>query len=327
MASDTQNAEVQYALIKNFARQTPVNVTVTTFTIGFVIWMTYPYVPGILLFPWVALHLGLPALLFARWSWRRRAQSPDAQIEPRKSIGERAVAARRRAIIFALYSGVMWGSTVAAMIYLPSRLQVALTIIVGALVGGATTTLSAIPLAAGLYGITAIVPFSAYFFLFGTENASVILGSLAIIMLSGMIWASRSVHGTYLENIQARVSADAALVGLKDARDDWLDIAAASDAFALFDRDKKLKFWNEAMEKAVTIPFEIGLPMSAMVTHVSGETISGVPAGERYGNYLPDQDNTDRQTLERWNDGRWVRSIWRRTPRGYYVWRAQEIPH
>ncbi len=324
--------EVQYSLIKNFARQTPINVTVTTAAIAFVSWMVWPYVPLWMSLPWVIAHIGLPAVIFIRWQMRRAARQRSGTVPPPPvSIEIRARRSGQRAIIFALYSGVMWGLTAFALPYLPDRYDVALIVIVGALAGGATTTLSAIPLAAGAYALTSVVPFSIYFFAQGADPASISLGTLALVMSFAMVWASRSVHGTYLDDIAARVAATQKLDELLSAREDWLQVAQTADAFALFDEHKRIKFRNSAFISLLAGPdpkSPAGETFASLVARLvpSEETSIGIlTQEEREQRYLHQQDQPDEPLVERLADGRWVRSMLRRTASGSMVWLIQDI--
>jgi signal transduction histidine kinase/CheY-like chemotaxis protein len=331
--SPALNAEVQYALIRNFARQTPINVVSTFIAVTFTAWMVSPFVPGIYLWPWVVAHLGLFTFLFALWVRRYLSVRSGAPPRPRSAqpLEARIHRARLRAIIIALLSGVMWGLTAAALPFLPDKYQVALVIIVGGMAGGSTTTLSGIPQAAALYAFTAIIPFSVYFFEVGADPASITIGVLAMFMAIAMIWASRSVHGTFLDDVAARVAATKALEDLRSAREDWLQVAQSTDAFALFDEHKLLKFRNQAFVDLLTGPDQrapFGAAWADLIERLAPSEEIGiglVTREERLQRYLRQEHEPDEPLIERLADGRWLRSVMRHTESGSLLWLIQDI--
>jgi signal transduction histidine kinase len=324
--------EVQYSLVRNFARQTPINITITSVALVFTTWMVWPYTPAWLILPWIVIHGGLVGLLLTRWLWRRRVRSIAIPKHHTLSLAERAEGAQRRAIAFALVSGLLWGSTTFALPYLPERYDAALTIIVGALAGGATTTLSAIPAAAACYALAAILPFSIYFFAQGTDPASISLGVLAAVMGFAMSWASRSVHGTFLDDVAARVAATKALEDLRSDREDWLQVAQSTDAFALFDSNQKLKFWNQAFadliredERPAELAGAAWPNLIDALAHSEDISIGLLTHAERRQRYLSLSQTLDDPLVERLSDGRWMRSVVRPTSNKSFVWLVQDI--
>lgn len=331
--SSPASLEVQYNLIRNFARQTPVNATVTSFSVIFSTLMLWPYVPTSALVAWATLHLALVSLLFVRWM-QRYLQARRGKVlvsAPRAPLEMRVARGSRRAILFAIISGVLWGATVFTLPYLPPVQTVAMVIVVSAMTGGATTTLSAIPMAAAAYALTTPIPFSVYFFLRGFDSAFFFLGLQALVMTAGMLWASRSVHGTFIEDVKARIEATEALEELRRSRDEWLDVAQSTDAFALFDADKQLKFWNAEFERLITtgsVSVRAGLSWEELLAGFEpseSESSGLITAQERHDRYVRHLPHADDPFIERLADGRWIRSVMRPTERGNLVWLVQDI--
>jgi hypothetical protein len=235
--------EIRSAQMASFARLTPINSFVTIATALMAATILWSYAPRGWIVGWAGLQSLVSLIVLHRW-WRYR----DTPIKA--SISERGP---RKAKLWALASGALWGSGVGFLPLVPPIQQMALIIVVGAMAAGATTTLAAVPVAAGLFISSAILPFAGYFVL-QDDPVYLSLAILALIMAVAMLASTRLVHGAFLDDLRTRQKNVALLDELHAARQEWLEISDTADAFALFDESDQLLLWNENYRRVLSLP-------------------------------------------------------------------------
>lgn len=236
-------AEIRAAQMASFARQTPINSLATLATSGLTAGVLWAAVAG----PWVALwagaHFLIAATLLARW-WSRRG------LPAKPMVSERGP---RKAKAFAWAAGAAWGVGVSFMPFVPPEQQLALIIVTVAMAGSASTTLAAIPGAAGGYIVLSILPYVGYFVSRG-DPVYFGLAVMALVMALAMLGTTRVAYGTLLDEIRTKQANAALLSQFQAERRQWLDISDTAEAFALFDKHDRLLLWNENYCRILSLP-------------------------------------------------------------------------
>lgn len=230
----SQEAITLKAQLAGLTRLTPMNTFVTfsaALVTGSILW---PVVPKVWVMLWSGLHISLALTVFMRWRRHRGRSSP-------RTVSTRVL---RKAKLWALASGLLWGSGAAFLPVIPHTQQLALIIVTASMSAGASATLAAVPQAAALFVASSILPFAVYFAL-QAELAYFGLAALALVMASAMLAATRVVYSALLEELSAKQVNAALLEQFHTERQQWLDMSETTEAFALFDAHDKLLLWNE----------------------------------------------------------------------------------
>ncbi len=246
-----------------FRHQVPINALTTIAVMAMATAILWPHVPHSGLLLWSGAQIALAGALLWRW-YGRRHRPIDGAPSRRGS---------RRILISTALSGALWGSGIVFLPYLEASERLAVFLLLGGLAAGATATLAAIPAAARLYVMGCVLPMIFYFlgqYAFGPGDPTLFkLGVIAIGFMAAMMSTIHLVYRSIRAQIDARREQDASrremsaiLARFEQARQEWLDISSATDAFALFDADGRLLLWNDKW--AAVLALETSLPRRGM---------------------------------------------------------------
>jgi signal transduction histidine kinase/CheY-like chemotaxis protein len=307
--------EARRAQLASFSRQTPINTCATLSIVLLLSGILWPVAPHGWLALWSGLHIGLSLLGFHRW-WRRRHRQPSRR--------GRTTRALRRAKMWALASGALWGSGAAFLPFIPAPQQLVFIIVIAAMSGGASTTLAAIPQAASLYILSSTLP-SILYFILRAEPIYFGLAAMALTMTMAMLVSTRIVYGTFLEEIRAKQTNATLLEQFHAERQEWLEISQTTDAFALFDADDLLLLWNEPYLRVLELsPDSVcrGLARAEVLrqcAHLVDDTGHAVAQNTWIEAQLRMHEHPDEPLIQQLANGRWLRSTGRRTAHGRLV--------
>lgn len=206
--------------------------------------LIYQYVPFYVLFLWWGTISGLAGFYLVRWLLYKRRRKSQVARQVSSNVPTDFGSTIVRACIVSALSGALWGGAVVFLPNLPSTLIPVMVIAAGAMAGGAATTLGALPLAAHLYVLFAILPYSAYFLFLDGRLDHIGLGALAAFMAVGLVWATRLVYGAIIKELGLRDRNSALIDTFRRERDEWRDLAFAAEAYAVFDPKQRLQAWN-----------------------------------------------------------------------------------
>jgi PAS domain S-box-containing protein len=312
---DTPEAgEVRAQQMASFARQTPINTTVTMAISLWLAVVLWPSAPQATVLGWAGLTWAVAVWHLARW-WRRRDMPRPKQVSK---------AGPRKATFRAAAAGALWGATILFYPDVPVTDQMFLVITTGAMVAGASTTLGAIPMAASAFAICGVIPWVGLFVLHGDPDY-VVLSIMAVIFLLAMLGSSRMVYLGFLGNVRAKQANAALLAQFHAERDEWFEISDTSQAFALFDAEDRLLLWNGNYERILSLP-EGSLYRGAERAGILRR--AAVPADVQDGRISLDDwidrhlglhETPDASVIQQLSNGRWLRSSARRTSRGRAV--------
>ena len=224
-------------------RQTPV-ISITSMTNSLVTALTFWNIaPRPLLVVWLCVVWAMALIHLGRWrKYRQRpAGSPVSRRGP------------RRATIWALLTGCIWGSSLSFFWGAPITYQMVLMIVIAGMAAGAATTLASVPSAAAAFVLTSITPFIVYFAV-QWDVAYLALALMALVLTMAMLVSAYIVHQQFIESVRTRFENQAQLAQFHAERDDWLEISDTSEAFALFDQNDRLLMWNENYRRILSLP-------------------------------------------------------------------------
>lgn len=293
-----ERTDVLSARISAFSEYTPINAAASSLTVLVLAWLLYGHADGRLLTAWCALHLSLSGTVMLRWLRGRRG--PRTPRTPRRAVG------------YALLAGLLWGSTGLLLRDAPILLQSSTIIVVGAIAAGAATTLAALPRAAVAFVLSSIVPFAVLFLAQGTTPHR-LLAALAMVMAIAMLSSTRLVYRSLVKQLSAQQEAERARDDFNAARKEWLEIAHATEAFALFDAEDRLALWNRRFGDVLSIPEELlqrGTPRERLEAAAS-RPVAEVPRSLKAEDGEP--------IVRRYANDRWLRTTDVRTESGFRV--------
>ena len=144
---------------------------------------------------WIAAFLSLA--LFQLWrSLKNRGRPRPA------AVSNRAV---RRAVIWSISSGLLWGVFVASVIWsLPVHLQALVAILTAGMASGAVTVLYPIPAACLGYLFAVTLPPLVAVLIDG-GRAQWIIGGLAVVYVTYLLFGARQSYFAFLENVKPKI--------------------------------------------------------------------------------------------------------------------------
>ncbi|NNG04726.1 MAG: hypothetical protein HKM95_11575 [Inquilinus sp.] len=296
------------------ARQTPINTAVSLAISLITALMLRDHVGALPLFGWLGLVWGFGLLHLARW-WRRRRHDPG------RATGRRGP---RRAVLWALLGGLLWGGTVWFFRDAPHPQQMGLLIVIVAMASGAATTLAAVPAAAATYLFASILPYVVFFALRG-DSVHFSLAGMALVLIVAMLLSAHIVHLTLVESIRTRYASLAQLSEFHAERADWLEISDTSEAFALFDPQERLLLWNENYRRMLSLPRDSLYRGARRVDLLSRSAppVEVVESGNGHKGWIDSQlelHAARRPTaILHLSNGRWLKAFARKTNRGHIV--------
>lgn len=305
-------AQVTASYIREFAQLTPLNSGITVSTSLILAAALWPTAPKLWLVSWLAVHFYISTLLFVRW-WKRRNRPARDRV---------SVRGLRKAKIWGLLSGALWGSTVVFMPLVSQTQQMVIVIVCGAMAAGGTATLAAIPQAAALFILATIGPFAVHFALQG-DPVSFTLSALALLMIVGMLGSARVIYGSFIQQAKTKQENINLLKEIQAERQEWIDFSEGSEAFALYDEDNHLLLWNETFEHM------FGIPKTAVYRGMAREDVLrmavksvtvgelGLNLNEWIDHRLKATDQPSSASLHKMENGRWIQSVSRRTRSGH----------
>lgn len=298
--------------IKEFARLTPLNSGISICTALLLVTALWPAVPKVWLISWLALHCSISGLLFIRW-WKRRN---------RPARGGLSIRGLRKAKLWSLLSGALWGSSAAFMPLASPTQQMAIVIICGAMAAGGTATLAAIPQASALFIFSAIGPFAVYFAV-QSDPMSFTFSALALLMVIGMLGSARVIYGSFMEQVKTKKENIDLLREIQTERQEWLDFSEGSEAYVLYDKQGLLLLWNETFERMFSLPKDAlrrGMRREDVLRMASKPvTMEEMDLGldDWIDHRLKSTDQPSAASIHKMEDGRWVQSISRKTRAGH----------
>ena len=312
---------VDEAQVASFARQTPLNAAVTLSVSMLLAVILWPVAPTQGLLVWIAAHQAVG--WFGVWRHfasvrRQRSRVRVPGVHPPRDMAR----SRRRALVSGVTAGLAWGSTALFLPVIPPVQQMAVMIVIAAMAGGASTTLAAMPSAAIAYLLCALLPFTVYF---ATQQQIEYVGlaALSLVMTSAMVVASRIVYAMVRAELRSRERSLRLLEELRAAQHAWLDISRATEAFALFDADGKLRLWNDNLVRYLSLPEDAlltGMTHTQLIAMSAGSSVTRAQGELDYErSLLALADHPDRTLVVELANGRWLRSIARRTEEGSVV--------
>jgi signal transduction histidine kinase/CheY-like chemotaxis protein len=295
-------AELRRAQLESYASQTPINAVATIVNTMLVSAILSTAAPGWAVALWTALQVGSASLVFARWFRRRRAREG----------GHPSPRAIRRAIIYALIAGINWGLLAPLLGYLDDPVRILVVLVAGGMIAGAATTLGAIPRAAAAFIFPAALPFVAFYLAMG-DPANVAFGTMGLVYALAMAASARTVYRGLSVAARAQTESARLLAQLEAARRDWLEIAEATDGYALYDEEHQLVLWNENYVRFLSLPVDQVRPGAFRETLAA---LGAPPVREEPGDRGVTPDSEGLRLLA---NGRWLRSSARRTARGNLI--------
>jgi len=225
------NAGTDYVLVQAFLDQAPVNSAVTVAAAVLTGLGLIGAVPVALLLPWLAVQIAGAVWNYAQW---RRFKRIDRRIP---TASARRI--RRKAMVLGALAGGLWGALAPMVAAAGPEYRQFAAIVVAAMAAGAATTLGALTGAAMAFVLAALLPWAVLFLLSGTGQGA-ILGVLAFVFLFAMLSATRIVHSATVAAVENRAAAARLGDELQRAQAEWLALAEANEAFALFDTRDRL---------------------------------------------------------------------------------------
>lgn len=319
------NLETRSAVLHIFARQTPVNSTISALAATLTLAVLWAHVPVSLLLGWYGCLMFVAGfLLFGWWRRARRGSKPESLV-PQFQNPERIDSGYRHAHVWAAISATLWGLSVFFLPYLPADLIPYMVIVIAGMSAGAATTLAAIPSVSYLYTVIVVGPYVAYFIVQAPTLVTPALPALGLTLVVGVIWAARLVHGSVVREIILR-QRNANLIQIyRDERDEWLDESFAAEAYAVYDHQERLRTWNERFVTTLGIPPDLAQPgtrrdvLMASVSMPLAVEKGEVSHEEWLAHHLRLEDDSGPAITERLSNGRWIRSSARRTKRGSVI--------
>lgn len=212
-----------------------VNFGITSVTAAAILATFWGWIPLPILAGWVGGLLVLTALR-ARNLW----------IISRAGMSERtAERILRQAPFWLSAAGFVWGSSIAAFLWLDPQREMIMTMAVAAVASGASVTLAPVQKAMRLFTICALTPYAIYY-AFVPGGIGLPFAVFTILLASGMSVASRIVYRSLLSSYRSQETAQNANRRFLSAQSEWAELSGAAEAFALFDVEGGLLLWNDA---------------------------------------------------------------------------------
>jgi two-component system sensor kinase FixL len=300
--------EIRSQQMASFARHTPINsgVTMATSLVAAVaVWDggRQEFILG-----WAGLIWAAALWHLVRW-WRRR-DLPRPQRVSRRGP--------RKTVLWALLGGSLWGSAVILYAEASDTERLMLMIMGAAMAAGASTTLGAIPAAAAVFVMAALLPWIGLF-LVQNDPSHFALALMALIFMLGMLSSTRIVYAGFVDSVKARLANAALLDQFHGERDEWFEISDTTEAFALFDAQDRLLLWNRNYQRYLSLPegaLYRGAPRAEILGRcaVPVEVEEGQLSREAWVEWqLRLRDDPGGSLVEQFSNGRWLRSSLRRT--------------
>jgi len=298
---ESDAAALRRAQAIGFLRQAPINGIVQIAVAACMVLLLWDHVPQGWLLAWFAFLAIVSLDLLRRWYVGRN-----------RPINRVSARTTHRAAIFATVAGLVWGSIALFLPMLPPLTQVAaFTLIVG-MAGGAATTLAPMPVATSGFLIAALSPAVVRFALAPAPEHHV-LALVSLIYLCGLLPSTRRVYRSFHESFVAERRNESLLREMGEVRAQWLRMSDNAEAFALLTADRRLVLWNAALARVFGMrPEDI---------HQGDRYLDAVARGEqtsaswlRAQQELFEYPDTPRE--QQLANGRWVRSVVRRTGDG-----------
>ncbi len=303
--------ELRKAQLASFARQTPLNTCATILGALIAGGMLWPVASRPWVLVWSGMHIALALTVYFRWRRHRGHPSPT-------TVSKRVL---HKATLFALISGMTWGSGVAFIPFVPDVQQKAMMIVIAGLATGASATLAAVPLAASLFILSSLLPLVVYYIL-QAELAYFGLAAMALILTAAMLFSTRVVYGALLEEIRVKQDNATLLEQFHAERQEWLEISETTEAFALFDEHDHLLLWNENYHRLFAFSPD-GLYRGAKRVDLlrrCAPRVATAPDAPSVQEWIDSQlhmpDHPETSLVQQLRDGRWLQSSARRTAYG-----------
>jgi len=179
------------------AEQTPNNTAVTFTIILLTVFLLYSHVPLHWLLLWAGIQSALQTLVIMRW----RASQKKYK-EPQKLDMRYSVKGLRQAFVWALLSGLMWGSLTLFLPLVPPFQLLGLVMIMAGMASGASSTMAAIPQISSIFILCCTTP--AFFYFLSHEDPDYkIIAGMAFIFTGSMLGTGRVVYKSLLQQILA----------------------------------------------------------------------------------------------------------------------------
>jgi PAS domain-containing protein len=303
-----------------FARQTPINAGVTLCMSSLTAVLLWLHLPVALVAIWLLaswLAVGLPLLLW----YRLQGQPKTRPISPR---------GRRRATLFALAAGSLWGVLALFVDRLPEEYEYVLLVVACGMVAGATATLSAVPSAARAYAATVLIPWIAHFAT-QPDLAHGLVALMVVVFGLAMHAAATAIHRGFQDYERAKEHSLAMERQLRERQTAWDLLSATTEAFALFDADDRLVLWNtrlltvfdlsaDAVRQGLPLPELLRLGARPSAAH--GEVMPATAWCEQLRRLA---DPGEAGIVSQLSNRRWLHSSAKRTADGHLVFSHVDI--
>ncbi len=307
---------IDTALIKHFAERQRLGagvVSIVTIAVAFIL---ADAVPLEALAPWVIAQIGVAVLSMVRWK----------RLLQRNDLGEMSPALKLEAVAWKAVSGFLWGIlAVFSFMYLPESLIFFAAITVAAMAVGAVSTMAAIPAAAMAFIALSFVPFIVLW-LAGGDAPSITLGLLAILLLGMIVNSARISQNQILSALRAEMEHRRLNEEFHEARDEWLELSDASEAYVLFDKGDRLVAWNERFAELLQIPRKLlkrGTRRRELIASArkSVDVASGIVPIEQWMSQRtdPSTQETEATSVREYEGGMWLQRRLHRTKNGNLV--------
>ena len=313
-ATVSEPSEVQREQIAVLARYTPINGAISAVTACITAAVFYAGSGNVWTLVWAAVLVAMGAAQTARWYGRRK----------RRPSGRSAPQVLRKATIWALLSGIVWGSSILFFPDATPTRQLLLMIMLAGMAAGASSTMAAVPAAAAAFIVSAILPAIVYFAAQG-DSTSLAVAGVGGIFVAAMLLSSRIVFVTFLGNVEAQWTNATLLAQFQEERQEWLEMSGTAEAIALYDEKDRLLLWNDNFRQLLSFPdgsLVRGakradlLRQCAAPCRVDGESIEREAWIDRQRDV---GEGGERSAIEQLDNGRWLKSITRRTERDHLV--------
>ncbi len=292
----TEAGRLRRAQLTELARLQPMNTAVSMLVATLTALVLWPAVSRLAVTVWWGLHMAAAVITFQRW-WHHRhvARSQTASRRgPRKAVAS------------ALVAGMMWSSLIFFWVQVDGQRQLTLALAVFGMVAGASATLAAVPAAARAFIVAALLPFGFYFAAQATWEHGV-LAAFALVMALALIQLSQNTHRAFVQSHQAQQENARLVQQLEHDRREWMEIAETSEAFAIFDSDGCLRFWNANLAGYLDLEPQSLVPGSPMEALYSRASLPEGLSGDSLSGWLDSLDAQGYRT-EKHRNGRWLRS-------------------
>ena len=254
--------------------------------------------PHDMLLQWWLLHMLSACIILIDWFVRRRLR----ETPPRWQLPVE--------LCVAGFAGSIWGLSALAMPLIDAEARLLLIGVIAGVIGASAPALALLPMAGATFIIAVALPYALHFLTLGTFIGYGLAGLLAGYV-AAMVAANRVVHHILVRNWQLNLENSGLYERIRSARNELLEVADSSEAFAFCDAAGGLQLWNHRFQALLGLSdaeMHRGAPLAPLLRR------AGL-AADLPGRLAAAPIAESRPVLELPN-GHWVRASLRQLPDG-----------